>query len=32
MGKIIELKDVKKTYVIGEQQFNALDGVNLEID
>lgn len=32
MGKIIELKDVKKTYVIGEQQFNALDGVDLEID
>lgn len=32
MGKIIELKDVKKTYVIGEQQFNALNGVDLEID
>ena len=32
MGKIIELKDVKKTYIIGEQQFNALDGVDLEID
>lgn len=32
MGKIIELKDVKKTYIVGEQQFNALDGVNLEID
>ena len=32
MGKIIELKDVKKTYVIGEQQFNALDGVDIEID
>ena len=32
MGKIIELKNVKKTYVIGEQQFNALDGVDLEID
>ena len=32
MSKIIELKDVRKTYVIGEQKFNALDGVDLEID
>ncbi len=27
----IELKNVKKTYVVGEQQFNALDGVDLSI-
>ncbi len=28
----IEFKNVKKTYVIGEQKFNALDGVNLKIN
>lgn len=28
----IELKDVKKTYLIGEKKFNALDGVNLSIN
>ena len=28
----IELKNVKKTYVIGEKKFNALDGVNLQIN
>jgi len=28
----IELKNVKKTYKIGEQSFNALDNVNLEIN
>ena len=32
MNKLIELKDVKKTYVIGEQKFNALDGINLCIN
>lgn len=31
MSNFIELKNVKKTYVIGEQKFNALDGVNLDI-
>jgi len=30
-NKFIELKDVKKTYIVGEQNFNALDGVNLQI-
>ena len=28
----IELKNVKKTYMIGEKKFNALDGVNLQIN
>ncbi|MBQ8891641.1 MAG: ABC transporter ATP-binding protein [Bacilli bacterium] len=28
----IELKNVKKTYKIGDQKFNALDGINLEIN
>ena len=32
MNKLIELKNVKKTYVIGEQEFNALDGVDLTIN
>ena len=32
MNKLIELKNVKKTYVIGEQKFNALDGINLCIN
>lgn len=32
MSNFIELKNVKKTYVIGEQKFNALDGVNLDIN
>ena len=27
----IELKNVKKTYIIGKQEFNALDGVDLSI-
>ena len=27
----IELKNVKKTYIVGEQKFNALDGVDLSI-
>jgi putative ABC transport system ATP-binding protein len=32
MEKLIELKNVKKTYKIGENNFNALDGVNFEIN
>ena len=32
MNKLIELKNAKKTYVIGEQKFNALDGVDLTIN
>ena len=32
MSSFIELKNVKKTYIIGEQKFNALDGVDLTID
>ena len=28
----IELKNVKKIYTIGEQKFNALDGINLSIN
>ena len=31
-SKFIELKDVIKTYKIGGKSFNALDGVNLEIN
>ena len=29
MNNFIELKNVKKTYVVGEQKFNALDNVDL---
>ena len=32
MKSFIELKNVKKTYVVGEQKFNALDGVDLNIN
>ena len=32
MKSFIELKNIKKTYVIGDQKFNALDGVDLSID
>ena len=32
MKSFIELKNVKKTYIVGEQKFNALDGVDLNID
>ena len=32
MNSFINLKNVKKTYMIGEQKFNALDGVNLSIN
>jgi len=32
MNSFIELKNVKKTYVVGEQKFNALDGIDLNIN
>ena len=32
MNSFIELKNVKKTYIIGEQKFNALDGIDLNIN
>ena len=32
MSSFIELKNVKKTYIVGEQKFNALDDVNLNIE
>lgn len=32
MKSFIELKNVKKTYIVGDQKFNALDGVNLNIN
>ena len=32
MINFIELKNVKKTYIVGEQKFNALDGVDLNIN
>jgi putative ABC transport system ATP-binding protein len=32
MEKLIEFKNVKKTYKIGEKNFNAIDGVNFEIN
>jgi putative ABC transport system ATP-binding protein len=32
MEKLIEFKNVKKIYKIGEKNFNALDGVNFEIN
>ncbi len=32
MNSFIELKNVKKTYIVGEQKFNALDGVDLNIN
>ena len=32
MKSFIELKNVKKTYTVGDQKFNALDGVNLNIN
>jgi len=32
MKSFIELKNVKKTYTIGEQKFNALDGIDLSIN
>ena len=32
MKSFIELKNVKKTYIVGGQRFNALDGINLSIN
>ncbi|MBQ2640285.1 MAG: ABC transporter ATP-binding protein [Bacilli bacterium] len=32
MKNFIELKNVVKTYVVGEQKFNALDGIDLSIN
>jgi len=32
MNSFIELKSVRKTYIVGEQKFNALDGVDLSIN
>ena len=32
MNSFIELKNVKKTYIIGEQKYNALDGIDLSIN
>ena len=32
MKSFIELKNVKKTYTVGDQKFNALDGINLSIN
>ena len=32
MQNVIELKNVKKTYIVGEQKFNALDGINIKIN
>ena len=31
MEELIKLKNVKKTYTIGEKSFNALDGVSFSI-
>ncbi len=32
MQNVIELKNVKKTYIVGEQKFNALDGIDIKIN
>ena len=32
MNSFIKLKNVRKSYIVGQQQFNALDGVDLEIN
>ena len=32
MKKIVELKKVSKTYKVGENEFKALDGINLELN
>lgn len=32
MEKLIEFKNVKKTYIVGEKKFNALDDVSFSID
>ena len=32
MKKIVELKKVSKTYKVGENEFKALDGIDLELN
>ena len=32
MKSFIELKNVKKTYIVGEQKYNALDGIDISIN
>ena len=32
MNRLIELKNVQKSYLVGDQKYNALDGINLSID
>ena len=32
MNRLIELKNVQKSYFVGEQKYNALDGINLSIN
>ena len=32
MSELISFKDVKKTYVVGEKKFNALDGISFNIN
>ena len=32
MGELISFKNVKKTYVVGEKKYNALDGVDFSIN
>ena len=32
MDSFIRLNNVKKTYIVGEQKFNALDGIDLNIN
>ena len=32
MGELINFKNVKKTYIVGEKKFNALDGVDFTIN
>ena len=32
MNRLIELKNVRKSYFVGEQKYNALDGINLSIN
>ena len=32
MNSFIELKKVKKTYIVGDKSFNALDGIDLKIN
>ncbi len=32
MGELISFKNVKKTYVVGDTKFNALNGVSFNIN